>query len=130
MSLYRNGTRVAELTALDGFREGPWSSGYIDGVVDAPFVTLTPGTRTGVIHDAAFAALHQGLESVRENLDALIGDLKRAEEQRASERTLKSIRRAFREALLALPAEEYDRVIRTRTHPGSCGVHATRWPGN
>ena len=118
VSLYRNGTRVAELTALDGFREGPWSSGYIDGVVDAPFVNLTPGTRTGVIHDAAFAALHQGLESVREKLDALIGDLKRAEEQRASERTLKSIRRAFREALLALPAEEYDWFDVHRSGPG------------
>ena len=55
VSLYRNGTRVAELAALDGFQEGPWSSGYIDGVVDAPFIHLTPGTRTGVIHDEAYA---------------------------------------------------------------------------
>ncbi len=108
VSLYRNGTRVAELTSLDGFQKGPWGSGHIDGVVDAPFIHLTPGTRTGVIHDEAFAALHEGMESVRGQLDALIGDLRRAEEERASERTLKSIRRAFREALLALPAEEYD----------------------
>ena len=108
VSLFRNGTRVGELAAFDGFREGPWSSGYIDGVVDAPFVNLTPGTRTGVIRDEAFEALRAGMESVRERLDALIGDVKRAEEERTSERTLKSIRRAFREALLALPAEEYD----------------------
>ena len=108
VSLFRNGTRVGELTAFDGFREGPWSRGYIDGVVDAPFVNLTPGTRTGVIRDEAFEALREGMESVRERLDALIGDVKRAEEERTSERTLKSIRRAFREALLALPAEEYD----------------------
>ena len=106
--LFRNGTRVGELSGFDGFRDGPWSSGYVDGVVDAPFVNLTPGTRTGVIRDAAFEALREGMESVRERLDALIGDLKRAEEERTSERTLKSIRRAFREALLALPAEEYD----------------------
>ena len=118
VSLYRNGTRVDELTAFDGFQEGPWSSGYIDGVVDAPFVNLTPGTRTGVIHDDAFAALRDGIESVREPLDALIGDLRRAEEERASERTLKSIRRAFREALLALPAEEYDWFEVHRDVPG------------
>ena len=118
VSLYRNGTRVAELTAFDGFQEGPWSSGYIDGVVDAPFIHLTPGTRTGVIRDAAFAALRDGIESVRDPLDALIGDLKRAEEERASERTLKSIRRAFREALLALPAEEYDWFEVHRSGPG------------
>ena len=118
VSLYRNGTRVAELAALDGFQEGPWSSGYIDGVVDAPFIHLTPGTRTGVIHDEAYAALHEGIESIRDQLDALIGDLKRAEEERASERTLKSIRRAFREALLALPAEEYDWFEVHRNAPG------------
>lgn len=108
VSLFRNGTRVGDLSAFDGFRDGPWNSGYIDGIVDAPFVNLTPGTRTGVIRDAAFEALREGLDSVRERLDALIGDVKRAEEERTSERTLKSIRRAFREALLALPAEEYD----------------------
>ena len=118
VSLYRNGTRVVELTALDGFQEGPWSSGYVDGVVDAPFVNLTPGTRTGVIRDEAFAALRESLESVVQRLDALIGDLRRAEEERASERTLKSIRRAFREALLALPAEEYDWFDVHRGGPG------------
>lgn len=108
VSLFRNGTRVGALAAFDGFGDGPWSSGYIDGIVDVRFVNLTPGTRTGVIRDAAFEALRKGLDSVRERLDALIGDVKRAEEERTSERTLKSIRRAFREALLALPAEEYD----------------------
>ncbi|MCY3820320.1 MAG: ATP-binding protein [Gammaproteobacteria bacterium] len=118
VSLYRNGTRVAELAALDGFQEGPWSSGYIDGAVDAPFIHLTPGTRTGVIHDEAYAALREGIESIRDQLDALIGDLKRAEEERASERTLKSIRRAFREAMLALPAEEYDWFEVHRNAPG------------
>ncbi|MCY3813062.1 MAG: hypothetical protein OXH15_14795 [Gammaproteobacteria bacterium] len=51
-------------------------------------------------------------------LEALIGDLRRAEEERASERTLKSIRRAFREALLALPAEEYDWFEVHRDVPG------------
>ena len=118
VSLYRNGTRVVELASLDGFQEGPWNSGYVDGVVDAPFVNLTPGTRTGVIRDGAFAAFREGLESVAQRLDALIGDLRRAEEERVSERTLKSIRRAFREALLALPAEEYDWFEVHRSGPG------------
>ena len=118
VSLYRNGTRVAELADFDGFQDGPWSSGYVDGVVDAPFINLTPGTRTGVIRDDAFAAFREGLDAVGCRLDALIGDVKRAEEERASERTMKSIRRAFREAILALPAEEYDWFDVHRLGPG------------
>ncbi|MXY54122.1 MAG: hypothetical protein F4Y86_16565 [Gammaproteobacteria bacterium] len=125
VSLYRNGTRVDELRAFGGLQEGPWSSGYIDGLVDAPFLNLTPGTRTGVIHDEAFAAMCEGIESVRAPLEALIADLKRAEEQRASERTLKSIRRAFREALLALPAEEYDWFEVHRTAPSGRAESST-----
>ena len=76
------------------------------------------GNAHRVIHDEAFAALREGLESVRGQLDVLIGNLKRAEEERASERTLKSIQRAFREALLALPAEEYDWFEVHRSAPG------------
>ena len=107
-ALYRNGTRVAELGALGEFQETAWTSGYVDGIVDAPFVSLTPGTRTGVIRDAAYDEFRRALGPVTERLDSLIADLQRAEEERASQQTLRSIQRAFREALLALPAEEYD----------------------
>ncbi|MCY3817372.1 MAG: ATP-binding protein [Gammaproteobacteria bacterium] len=107
-ALYRNGTRVAELGALGEFQETAWTSGYVDGIVDAPFVSLTPGTRTGVIRDAAYDEFRRALGPVTERLDLLIVELQRAEEERASQQTLRSIQRAFREALLALPAEEYD----------------------
>ena len=118
VSLYRNGTRVAALDGFDGFQEGPWTSGYVDGVVDVPFLNLTPGTRTGVIRDDAFETFRRGLGPVQARLGAFIEELQRAEEERASERTLKSIRRAFREALLALPAEEYDWFEVHRTGAG------------
>ena len=39
---------------------------------------------------------------------ALIEAQKRAEDEQASQQSLKAIQRAFREALLALPREEYD----------------------
>ena len=107
-ALYRNGTRVVELGALGEFQGTAWTSGYVDGIVDAPFVSLTPGTRTGVIRDAAYDEFQRALGPVTERLDLLIAELQRAEEERASQRTLRSIQRAFREALLALPAEEYD----------------------
>ena len=108
VSLYRNGTRVLELGSLDGFQVPAWTSGYVDGIVDGPFLNLTPGTRTGVIRDSAFDEFRRALGPVTEQIDKLIADLQQAEEERASLRTLQSIRRAFREAFLALPAEEYD----------------------
>lgn len=108
VALYRQGTRVLELRALEEFQESVWTSGYLDGIVDAPFLNLTPGTRTGVIRDEAYDEFWRALGPVTGKLDLLIAELQRAEEEKASRRTLRSIQRAFREALLALPAEEYN----------------------
>jgi Histidine kinase-, DNA gyrase B-, and HSP90-like ATPase len=117
VALFRQGTRVAEdLTSLDDFARPPWTLGCLQGHIDVPFVSLTPGTRTGLIRDAAYAALSQGLEPLERRLIELIEEQRRAEEERASRDQLRVIQRAFREALLALPAEEYDWFdIRART---------------
>jgi hypothetical protein len=109
VGLYRSGTRVlADLTELDAFQRPPWNLGYLQGIVDAPFLNLTPGTRAGVIHDDAFGAFCAALEPMGERLAQIIAEQKRAEEEKASREVLRAIQRAFQEALLALPAEEYD----------------------
>jgi hypothetical protein len=117
VALFRQGTRVTEdLTSLDDFARPPWTLHCLQGHIDAPFVSLTPGTRTGLIRDAAYAALTQGLEPLEGRLIELIEEQRRAEEEQASRDQLRVIQRAFREALLALPAEEYDWFdIRART---------------
>lgn len=117
VALFRQGTRVAEdLASLDDFARPPWTWRYLQGHIDAPFVSLTPGTRTGLIRDGAYAALSQGLEPLERRLIGLIEAQRRAQEERASRDQLRVIQRAFREALLALPAEEYDWFdIRART---------------
>jgi hypothetical protein len=48
------------------------------------------------------------LRPLEEHLNALIEAQQRAEEEQASRESLRAIQRAFREALLALPPEEYD----------------------
>ena len=54
VALFRHGTRVLEdLALVDDFARPPWSLHYLQGLIDAPFVNLTPGTRTGLIHDSA-----------------------------------------------------------------------------
>ena len=98
ISLYRSGTRVLEnLTELEAFARMPWTSGYVQGIVDAPYLNLTPGTRLGVIHDASLARLAKIIEVQQ-----------RAVEERASRDVLRSVQGALKEALLALPQEEYD----------------------
>ncbi len=107
--LYRHGTRVIEdITILDSFQRPPWTSGCLQGIVDAPFLNLTPGTRTGILQDERFESLCRSLEPAEALLAQAIEELKRAAEEQASKEILRSIHRAFREALLALPAEEYD----------------------
>ena len=109
VGLYRSGTRVLEnIAELDAFADGPWTSGYLQGIVDAPFLHLTPGTRSGVIRDEAYAGFCEAMDTLRQELERVIEAQRRAEEERASRRVLHTIRKAFKEALLALPAEEYD----------------------
>jgi hypothetical protein len=109
VGLYRGGTRVLEnLAELAPFQGAPWTGGYLQGIVDAAYLNLTPGTRTGVIHDEALERLGRELEPVASALVKIIADQQRAEEEEASRDVLRSIQKALKEALLALPAEEYD----------------------
>ena len=109
VALFRRGTRVLEDVAqLPDFDHPPWTQRVLQGHVDAPFLNLTPGTRSGVIHDERFAELRDALRPLEQRLVELIEEQRRAEEEQANRETLRAIQRAFREALLALPAEEYD----------------------
>jgi Histidine kinase-, DNA gyrase B-, and HSP90-like ATPase len=134
VALYRHGTRVIEdLALLDNFAHPPWTLRYLQGHVDAPFLNLTPGTRSGFIHDAAYAALCAALVPLERRLVEMIEEQRRAEEEQASREQLRTIQRAFREALLALPAEEYDWFdIHARTFrpaPGATDAEAQSQPG-
>jgi hypothetical protein len=109
VALYRRGTRVIDdLTLLDHFARAPWNLRYLQGHLDASFVSLTPGTRTGIIYDSAYITLCEGLQPLEAKLIEIIDAQRRAEEEQASREQLRAIQRAFREAMLALPAEEYD----------------------
>src|SRR6266849_5305787 len=109
VALTRVGTRVIEdLSTLPGLEHAPWLSRYVQGLVDVPFLNLTPGTRSGIIQDERYAALVTALEPIEAQVKGLILEQQRAEEAQASQRSLRAIQRAFHEALLALPREEYD----------------------
>ena len=116
VALFRHGTRVLEdISSLDNLAKSPWTVRVLQGHIDAPFINLTPGTRTGIIHDESYAALINALKPLEEKLVEILDAQRRAEEEEASRELLQTIQRAFREAFLALP-EEYDWFdIRSRT---------------
>jgi hypothetical protein len=80
----------------------------LQGHLEAPFLELTPGTRPGIIQDSPKMAFCEALAALEHKLVEIIEAQRRAEEEKASREQLRTIQRAFREALLALPAEEYD----------------------
>jgi Histidine kinase-, DNA gyrase B-, and HSP90-like ATPase len=109
VALTRVGTRVIEdLSTLSGLEHAPWVSRYVQGLIDVPFLNLTPGTRSGIIQDERYGALIDALVPLEAHVKALIEEQQRAEEEQASQQSLKAIQKAFHEAMLALPREEYD----------------------
>jgi hypothetical protein len=65
IGLYRRGTRVLpSITELEQFRKDPWTAGYLQGIVDAPFLNLTPGTRQGILRDDKFNTFYRAMEPV------------------------------------------------------------------
>ena len=109
VGLYRRGTRVLpSIIELEYFQKEPWTDGYLQGILDAPFLNLTPGTRQGIIHDDRFNTFCKALEPVEEHLRQIIEEQRKAEEERSSRQILRKVQRALKEAFLRLPQEEYD----------------------
>ena len=109
VGLYRRGTRVLpSITELELFEKEPWTAGYLQGIVDAPFLSLTPGTRHGIIRDDLFETFCGAMAPVEDQLLEIIEEQRKAEEERSSRLVLRRVQRALKEAFLRLPQEEYD----------------------
>jgi hypothetical protein len=109
VSLTRGGTRVIEdIAIVPGLERPPWNSRYLQGLIDVPYLNLTPSTRSGIVHDERYAAFVEALTPLEAHLNGVIEAQRRAEEEQANRESLRAIQRAFREAMLALPREEYD----------------------
>jgi len=109
VALTRGGTRVIEdIGTLPGLELAPWTSRYLQGLIDVPYLNLTPSTRSGIVHDERYGAFAEALGPLAAHLNGLIEAQRRAEEEQANRESLRAIQRAFREAMLILPREEYD----------------------
>jgi hypothetical protein len=109
IELFRSGTRIVpSITDYDFFDADPWSSGYLQGLIDAPFLQLTPGTRSGVVQDDGYQIFCSAMQGISPQVQEAVDQEKRIAEEKASRNILKAVQKAFREAFLALPSEEYD----------------------
>jgi hypothetical protein len=108
VGLCKDGTRVLkEIAELLPFQHGPWTDRRLEGLVDFEPLTLAPGTRGGVVPDAAFEALLAAAATIEADLAAALAAREQAETERASRQLLKQVHKAFVSALAELPAEEY-----------------------
>src|SRR5687767_14835290 len=81
IALFRRGTRVFEdISVVDELARAPWSSRFPQGHIDAPFIDLTPGTRSGIIRDEAYSSLLDALVPLEEKLIEMFEEQRRAEE--------------------------------------------------
>lgn len=109
VALSRDGTRVmADIGTLPGLEHPPWSSRYLQGLIDVPYLNLTPSTRSGIVHDERYGSFVEVVVPLEAHLNGLIDAQRQAEEEQANRESLRAIQRAFREAMLVLPREEYD----------------------
>lgn len=108
IALFKDGTRVLpRITELLPFQQAPWNDGRLEGLLDYEPLALAPGTRNGVIADAALQALVAAATEIGRDLAAALAARDEAETERASRQILKQVHKAFVTALWELPAEDY-----------------------
>ncbi len=108
IALCKDGTRVVpRVSDLLPFQTAIWSDGRLEGIVDFEPLSLAPGTRGGVVADAALEALVAIGEAIARDITTALAERDEAEAERASRHLIKQVHQAFVTALAELPAEEY-----------------------
>jgi len=135
IALCKDGTRVLkEITDLLPFQHAPWNDSRLEGLIDFEPLSLAPGTRSGVVADAALAALVAVTADIQRDILAALDTREQAETERASRQILKQVHKAFVSALTELPAAEYiffdipKQSLAVTDHNGSRGEPLTQSP--
>jgi hypothetical protein len=103
------GTLVAEdIGQLGGLElaEPPWVGRSLTGLLDFADFSVPPGTRRGVVPDAAADAFVRALAGLRPLVEARLAELERARQQAIDRRVVRDLRRALRGLRRRLP--QYD----------------------
>ncbi|MDO9171796.1 MAG: ATP-binding protein, partial [bacterium] len=102
LAVYAAGTAVArgfaELASL-GLDHAPWTDTRLSGMVDFPDFTVAPGSRRGVVNDAAAEAFAVALASLEPALVATLAEIDRRRAEELDRTLIRDLQRAFRDLL-------------------------------
>jgi hypothetical protein len=102
LAIYAAGTAVArgfaELASL-GLDHAPWTDSRLSGMVDFPDFTVAPGSRRGVVNDAAAEAFAAALASLEPALVASLAEIDRRRAEELDRTLIRDLQRAFRDLL-------------------------------
>ena len=108
IALCKDGTRVLkDVCELLPFQHAPWNDGRLEGLLDFDPLLLAPGTRSGIVADAAFDAFVAAATALEPEILAALAQREQAETDRASRQILKQVHKAFVTALSDLPSADY-----------------------
>lgn len=99
IAVYAAGTLVAEsfhelaLLLLD---RSPWTDRRLTGLVDFPGFTVAPGSRRGVVPDAAATAFVRAVRGIEPALEAALASLEQRQAEELDRRLVRDLQRAFR----------------------------------
>jgi len=101
-------TVLDDMAVIRGDEEdaSPWSSRQLEGVVDYPDLTVSPGSRRGFVPDSACMAFFEALTLLETKLWTHLREEERKRAEQRSRQVARDIRRAFRSVAAHLP--EYD----------------------
>jgi len=109
IGVYSAGTLVAagfhELAPL-GLDHAPWTDPRLAGMVDFPAFRVAPGSRRGVLIDAAAEAFADALRRIEPVLDGLLEKLERERAAELDRTLIRDLQRAFRDFYRQRPRYE------------------------
>lgn len=129
IAVFAGGTLVAEsfrdLTALE-LDHAPWTDARLTGMVDYPGFQVAPGSRRGIVPDAAAGAFAAAILRVEPRLQELLESFERRRAEKLDRALIRDLQHAFRDFYRQRPAYS---MLPVREHAGGAPDGAEPEPG-
>ena len=119
------GTLIADDAAelrMEGLDRSPWTGRGLTGLIEFSAFQIPPGTRRGVIPDAASEAFARAMAGYATLVEAELGRLDRERQATTSRQLLTELRRALRGLRARLPQYELPKVEEPASSAGTAPV--------